>query len=98
MLPEGAYKIIRSVTIHYVDYINGFSFLDKEGALLWKIGYTDSNDFKSDFIGETTWSSWLKRETVQISENEVIVGVVAKLYGHNQSVYTDFQFQIGRLA
>jgi hypothetical protein len=58
--------MIRSVRIYYDNYsIDGFSFLDKEGALLWNIGWT--TDPK------------LKTETVLIAENELIVGVVAKL-------------------
>ncbi len=31
---------IRLVTIHYDDFILGFSFFDKDGALLWEIGDT----------------------------------------------------------
>jgi hypothetical protein len=39
MIPKDAINKIRSVTIHYPDYwIGGFSFFDKDGALLWKIG------------------------------------------------------------
>ncbi len=66
MLPEGSHKMIRSVNIHrYPGCVAGFSFLDKEGALLWKIGYTnDDSVFK---------------ETVVLEENEVIIGVVCKL-------------------
>ena len=41
MIPKDAIKKIRSVTIHYYnDGIYGFSFLDKDGALLYKIGLT----------------------------------------------------------
>ncbi len=65
MLPADALNKIRSVTIYYWTCIHGFSFFDKDGALLWKIGYTDP-----EFEGET----------VVLEENEVIVGVVAKLY------------------
>jgi hypothetical protein len=76
MLPAGADKKIRSVTIYYgIECIGGFSFLDKEGALLWDIGNTHAS---------------LKKETVQIAENEVIIGVVAKLYQGCQSVYSHF--------
>ncbi len=81
MMPEGSHKMIRSVNIHYgAAYITGFSFFDKEGALLYKIGYT-------------TYSR-LKVKIVLLAENEVIIGVVAKLWGVKQSRYTDFQFQI----
>ncbi len=79
MLPEGSHKMIRSVRIHYTWCIYGFSFLDKEGALLWVIGNTHS---------------WFEVKTVLIADNEVIVGVVAKLTSVYQSVYTHFQFQI----
>jgi hypothetical protein len=66
MMPKGSHKMIRSITIHYYrGYIHGISFFDKKGALLCEIG--------------DTWS-WLKMETVKLAENEVIVGVVAKLY------------------
>ena len=67
MMPEGCHNKIRSVSIHYnSNCIRGFSFFDKEGALLWKIG----------LIG----LSWMTVETVLIGENERIVGVVAKLF------------------
>ncbi len=55
--------MIRSVKIYYKDYIWGFSFFDKEGALLWKIG---CNRFRGVM-------------TVKLEENEAIVGVVCKL-------------------
>ncbi len=38
-MPKKALKNLRSVTIHYHDFIMGFSFFDKDGELLWKIGY-----------------------------------------------------------
>ncbi len=66
MLPADALNKIRSVIIHYYNIIKGFSFFDKDGAPLWKIGYYSDD--------------WLKHETVLLAENEVIVGVVAKLY------------------
>ncbi len=65
ILPAGSHNRIRSVNIYYIDQIAGFSFHDKEGALLWKIG--------------NNWSRF-EKETVDIAENEVIFGVVAKLY------------------
>ncbi len=80
MLPEGAHNMIRSVTIHHTNCIHGFSFLDKEGALLWEVGNTTEPD--------------LDVKTVLIADNEVLVGVVAKLYPGYQYLYTDFQFQI----
>ena len=76
MIPADALHKIRSVSIQYdIHRIWGFSFFDKDGALLWKIGGTHAG---------------LKKETVLLAENEVIVGVVAKLYPGCQSVYTDF--------
>ncbi len=82
LMPAGSHNKIRSVSIYYYsDHIDGFSFFDKERALLLKIGETDSDD------GE-------EKETVLLEENEVIVGVVAKLYNQHHSCYTDFQFQI----
>ncbi len=80
MMPERSHKKIRSVNIHYGSCIHGFSFLDKEGTLLWEIGDTDSD--------------WDDVDTVLLAENEVIVGVVAKLSSVCQSSYTSFQFQI----
>ncbi len=76
MFPAGSHKKIRSVNIHYHDpeCIYGFSFYDKEGALLWK-------------IWDTTYA---RVKTVLLEENEVIVGVVAKFFEGWQSWYTDF--------
>ena len=65
---------IRSVSIHHNKYIRGFSFFDEVGTRIWKIGDTD-------------WSE-LEVTTLVLAENEVIVGVVAKL--RYQSWYTDF--------
>ncbi len=79
MILKRALHKIRSVIIHYdIHSIEGFKFFDKKGALLWKIG----NNFTK------------KWETVQLEQNEVIVGVVAKLFADDQSIYTNFQFQI----
>jgi hypothetical protein len=76
MMPARCHNRIRSVTLYHNRHsIWGFFFFDKEGALLWKIGNTDS---------------WFKTETVLLEENEVIVGVVAKLLPGYQSMYTDF--------
>ncbi len=78
MIPNDAHKRIRYVEIYYlIDCITGFSFLDKEGALIWGIGMNDS---------------LMDVETVLIAKNEVIVGVVCKLYPGLRSRYTDFQF------
>jgi hypothetical protein len=40
----------------------------------------------------------LKTTTVKLAVDEIIIGVVAKLHLDFQSVYTDFQFQIAKLA
>ncbi len=79
MLPAEALNKIRSVTVHSTyGHIRGFSFFDKDGALLWWIGDTIE----------------CFEETVEIAENEFIVGVVTKMLTINKSIYTDFQFQI----
>ncbi len=69
MMPKRSHNKTRSVSIHYFedDCIGGFSFFDKEGALLWKIGEINS---------------WDKVGTVVIGENEVIFGVAASLSKH----------------
>ncbi len=74
-MPAGCHSKIRSVKIYHSDAIFGFSFFDKEGALLWKIGSTRSD---------------LKTETVLLEENERIIGVEAKLYPGYQSAYSDW--------
>ncbi len=75
MIPKDALNKIRSVTIHYGGCIRGFSFFDKDGALLWEIGLMHSD---------------MDQEKVVLEENEVIVGVVAKVDPRNLSNYTDF--------
>ena len=82
MMPEGAHLNIRSVHIYHGSGICGFKFKNKHNSLLWEIGYT-------------TWSG-LNVETVELEDNEVIIGVKAKLCVGYQSVYTDLQFLIGR--
>ena len=69
MIPKDALNRIRSVDIHYdssFNCIKGFSFFDKDGALLWKIGRIES--------------LFTKETVVLLGENEMILGVVAKLY------------------
>ena len=43
MIPKHALINTRSVGLYDDDddYISGYSFLDKDRALLWKIGYTN---------------------------------------------------------
>ena len=66
MIPADALNKIRSVTIYYnTHHIMGFSFFDKDRKLLWETGDT--------YAG-------FDKETVMLADNEVIVGVVAKLY------------------
>ncbi len=76
MMPDGGANRIRSVDIHHFGYIWGFSFFDKDHSLIWKIGFTTD--------------SKISVETVALAENEVIVGVVCKLYSGYHSMYTDF--------
>ena len=83
MMPEGAHLNIRSVHIYYHGYgICGFKFYNKHNSLLWE-------------IGDTTFSELIV-ETVELEDNEVIIGVKAKLRSGYQSLYSDFQFLIGR--
>ncbi len=77
MIPADSLHKIRSVTIHHNgDRISGFKFFDKDRLLLRKIAGTSHSDDG--------------KETVLLEENEVIVGVVAKLAPGCQSIYTDF--------
>jgi len=84
MIPDAVLKTMRGVTIQYsstsfYDYIIGFTFIDKDGSQIFKIG------------GLTTNTSLERREeTVRWGEGEIIVGVKAKLYPSGQSKYTDF--------
>ena len=83
MMPEGADRKIRSVSIFYNDdSIAGFDFFDRDKLPIWGVGYIQS--------------SHLNVARVVLAKNEVIVGVVAKLKPGFQSVYTDFQFQIAK--
>ena len=74
MIAENVIHRIRAVTIYYWDCILGFSFFDKDEKLLWQIG--------------NTWAEY--KETVLIADDEVIVGVEAKLDPGYQSRYSDF--------
>ncbi len=77
-MPENAFSKLKSVDIYYKEGngIWGFQFLDANKALIFKVGVS----------GE----SWMKVETVILKDNEVILGVVAKLFPGEQSRYTDF--------
>ena len=74
---------IKTVQIYYnSNCIFGFKFFAKDSTLLWKIGYTTASSCDV--------------ETVELEDNEVIIGVVAKLHPDKQSAYTDFQFKLGK--
>ena len=81
MMPEGAPTLTRSVDIWHNNY-------RIEGFQFF------DKEKKIIFkIGHTY--PW--KVTVELAEDEVIMGVVAKCYHKYQSVYTDFQFQIAKL-
>ena len=82
MMPEKAALVIRSIDIFFSGAIRGFAFYDANHTQLFKIG-TLSN---------------LECSTVEIHEDEVIVGVVARLYEEFESCYTDFRFEISKLV
>ncbi len=89
IMPEWAQKKIRTIEIFYDGFdscICGLAFFDKHRKLIWKIGGKKARYLTSERPYEV--------ETVLIEENEVVVGVVAKLRQGFQSQYTDFQFQI----
>jgi hypothetical protein len=75
MLPVDV--MIKSVDIYQAtnDVIIGFKFFYKDHKLIFRIGCT---------------GSLMKFETVVLADNEVIIGVVAKLWGGYQSSYSDF--------
>ena len=69
MIPKDALNRIRSVIVFHspkLRCICGFSFFDKDKKLLWKHGYTTDKDDK--------------QETVVLEENQVIIGVTAKVW------------------
>ncbi len=73
MMPVGLHNRIKSYRIYYYGgcirgFYFGISFFDK-GRTLQTLSWK---------IGDTTYSPW---EEVELEENEVIIGVVAKLYG-----------------
>ncbi len=67
-------KIIKSVEIYYNRSIRGFIFYDNKRVPIKKIGDTYQDDVKE----------------IVLKDNEVIIGVAAKLSGWRQSFYTDF--------
>jgi hypothetical protein len=82
-MPSGTHLRIKTVQIFFnSNCIFGFKFLAKDSTLLWKIGYT------------TATSCGI--ETIELEDNEVIIGVNAKLFPNKQAAYTDFQFIVGR--
>ena len=70
---------ITKVTIHYLDFIEGFRFHLDDGSN-WTIGQVDGNQ---------------RIETVEIANKEVIVGFKAKSYPWNPACYTQWQFITG---
>ena len=77
MMENEAHRKIRSVKIYWDNFsMNSLIFFDKDGKELWKIG----TFFYADIV-----------ETVDVAENEVIIGLVARLKFHNHSELTDFQ-------
>ena len=70
---------ITKVTIHYLDFIEGFRFHLDDGSN-WTIGQVDGNQ---------------RIKTVEIANKEVIVGFKAKSYPWNPACYTQWQFITG---
>ena len=58
-------KQIRSVDIHYSYGAYGFQFFDRDHTLIFKIGF---------------FAPHFDVKTVELTENEVIIGVAAKLF------------------
>ena len=78
MMENEAHRKIRSVKIYWVaTSITSLKFFDKDGEKLWEVAI---DDYGFDFV-----------ETVYLAENEVIIGLVARLKFHNHSELTDFQ-------
>ena len=74
MMPKDSRTV--SVSIYsFNDRITGLKFFEKDRKLTFKIG--DTNPF-------------YETKSVALAENEVIIGVVAKLYPGSQSQYTNF--------
>ena len=67
---------ITAVTIYYFDFIRGFRFHLSDGSE-WDIGVV---------------SGLAKTETVNIADNEVIVGFKAKSHPNCPAVYVEWQF------
>ena len=70
MMPEGVHKQIRSVEINHNNfYVCGFLFFDKCDKLIWEIGLNKQYDKRYKMLPAK----------VVLEENEMIVGVVAKI-------------------
>ena len=69
--------VAKSVDLYGYRGLTGFKFYDRNHTLIWKIGDT---------------AEYLDKETVMLNENEVFIGVKAKLEEGWQSSYTNFQF------
>ena len=81
MIPADSHKKIKSINIYRhqfdLERVGGFQFFDREHNTIFRIG--------------VTYSSCLEK-TVVLTDNEVIIGVKAKLIKEWRSSYSDFQF------
>jgi hypothetical protein len=75
MMPEGGHKRIKSIDIIY-----------SHNRMIYGFQFFDKDNTFIWQIGKTGSNV----ETVVLSDNEVIVGIVAKLFPGLQSAYTDF--------
>ena len=64
MMPMNSARV-RLVEIYYLKAIQGFRFLDKEKGVIFEIGRIDKDE---------------KVERGVLGDNDLIIGVVAKLY------------------
>ncbi len=77
LIPAEKEESIKSVNIYYHNGgIYGLSFFAKDKLPFSKTGRTED--------------AYLKVKKVVLEDDEVIIGVVAKLFGRWQSVFTDF--------
>ncbi len=72
---------ITAVTINYTSVIIGFRFHLSDGSK-WDIGYVDYDEDYDD----------LDSETVDIADNEVIVGFNSKSHPRYIAIYAEIQF------
>lgn len=65
MIPEGAKIKFIDVLFYPGDFVSAFKFFDVHGLLIWKIGHVDDSE--------------LEVQRVELEDDEVILGFVAKL-------------------